>query len=103
MWERGVGPEDTDGDGEIEAGALFFQVGRREVDGDAGGGDVEAAVADGGENAVAAFPDRGVGQADGREDHLVVDGAGVVDLDIDEVRVDAIDGGAACFEEHGCT
>ena len=44
--------------------------------------------------------DGGVGQADGVEDFLVEHDAGEVDFDVDDVGVDAVDGGAAGFEEH---
>ncbi len=68
--QRAVGAEDSEGDGKIEAGAFFFQVGGREVDGDEGGRNEVAGVLDGGAHAVAAFAHRRVGQADGVEDDL---------------------------------
>ena len=70
--EAAIGAEDADGDGKVEAGALFLEVGGREVDGDAGGRKVEAAVLDGGADAVAAFADGGVGQADDAEGLLLL-------------------------------
>ena len=69
--EAAVGAEDADGDGEVEAGAFFFEVGGGEVDGDAGGWEVEAGVADGGADAVAGLADGGVGEADGGEAAVV--------------------------------
>ena len=98
--ERAVGSEDADGDGEIEAGAFFLEVGGGEVDGDAGGGEVEAGVLDGGADAVARLADGGVGEADGGEGLFLGLDAGEVDFDVDDVCVDAVDGGAASFEEH---
>ena len=99
--QRAVGAEDADGDGQIEARAFFFDVGGREVDGDEGGRNQVAGVLDGGADAVAAFAHGGVGQADGVEVILVRDDAAVVDLDIDEVGIDAVDRGAESFEKHG--
>ena len=75
--QRAVSAEDADGDGQIEAGAFFFEIGGREVDGDEGGRDQVAGVFDGGANAVAAFAHRGVGQADGVEVIFVRDDAAV--------------------------
>src|ERR1019366_8237062 len=98
--ERAVGSENSDGDGQIEAGASLLDVGRGQVDGDAGGRNVEAGVLDGGAHAVAGLADGGVGQADGVELLFVGLDAGEVDLDVDDAGVDAVDGGAAGFEEH---
>ena len=100
MAERAVGSEDADGDGEVEAGAFFLEVGGREVDGDAGGGKVEAGVLDGGADAVARLADGGVGEADGGEGFFLGFDAGEVDFHVDDVCVDAVDGGAASLEEH---
>ena len=99
--ESAVGTQDADGDGQVETGALFFEVGGSEVDGDACGREVEAGVLDGGADAVAGFADGGVGQAYGGE-AAVIGGldAGEVDLDVDEVGVDTVDGGAARLKEH---
>ena len=99
--QRAIGAEDADGDGQVEAGAFFLEIGGREVDGDEGGRDVEAGVLDGGADAVAAFAHGGVGQADGVEVIFIGDHAAIVDFDVDEVGVDAVDGGAESFEEHG--
>ena len=65
--ERAVSAEDADGHGQVEAGAFFLDVGGSEVDGDVGGREVEAGVADGGADAVAGFAHGGVGKADGVE------------------------------------
>ncbi len=65
--ESAVGSEDADSDGEIEAGAFFFEVSGGEVDGDAGGREIEAGVFDGGADAVARLANSGVGEADGGE------------------------------------
>ena len=98
--QAAVGAEDADGDGQVEAGAFLLNVGGGEVDGDAGGRNVEAGVLDGGADAVAGLADGGVGQADGGELFFIEDDAGEVDFDIDDAGVDAVDGGAAGFEEH---
>jgi hypothetical protein len=99
--EGSIGAEDADGHGEVEAGALFFDVGGGEVDGDVSGGEVEAGVADGGADAVAGFANGGVGEADGVEVVLLGFDGGEIDFDVDDVGVDAVDGGADGFEEHG--
>ena len=65
--QRAVCAENADGNGKVEAGAFLLDVGGREVDGDSGGRNVEAGVADGGAYAVARFAHGGVGQADGGE------------------------------------
>ena len=59
--------ENSEGDGQIEAGAFFLEVGGGEVDGDVGGRNEIAGVLDGGAHAIAAFAHGGVGQADGVE------------------------------------
>jgi hypothetical protein len=58
------GGEDAERDWQIEPPRLLGQVGRRQVDGDALRGEFEAAVLDGGADAVLGFLDLGVGQAD---------------------------------------
>jgi len=95
-----VGTEDADGDGEVEAGALFLEVGGREVDGDAGGREVEAGVLNGRTDAVARLADSRVRESDSGEGLLLRLDAGKVDLYVDDVCVDAVDGGAASLEEH---
>ena len=51
--------------------------------------------------AVAALAHGGVGEADRVEMILIGLDAGAVDLDLDDVGVDAVDGGAESFIEHG--
>jgi hypothetical protein len=60
-----------------------------------------AGVLDGGADAVAALAHCGVGQADGVKVVLIGDHAAVVDFNIDEVGVDAVNGRAEGFEKHG--
>jgi hypothetical protein len=55
---------------------------------------VEPGVLDGGADAVAALAHGGVGQADGMEVILVGLDSGEVDLDVDDVRVNAVDSSA---------
>jgi hypothetical protein len=59
-----------------------------------GGGNIVAAIFQRGADAVAALTDRGVGQADGVEVVLIALDAGAVDLDLDDIGIDAIDCGA---------
>jgi len=58
-----------------------------------------AGVLDGGADTVAAFTHRGIGQAHGVEVILIGDNAAVIDLHVDQIRVDAIDGRAEGFGE----
>ncbi len=84
--EAGAVGDEGDGDGEVEAGAFFFEVGGGEID----GGDAvvhhEAATGDGGGDAFAAFFDGGVGESD--NDHAR-GAAAVVGFDFDFDGVDA--------------
>ena len=98
--EAAVGSDDAEGHGQVESGAFFLDVGGGEVDGDVGGGNVVAAVLQRGADAVAALADGGVGQADGVEVVLIALDAGAVDFDLNDVGVDAVDGGAESFIEH---
>ena len=65
--------------------------------------DVVAAVLQRGADAVAALADCGIGQADGVKVVLVGLDAGAVDFHLDDVGVDAVDGGAEGLVEHGCS
>ena len=67
-----------------------------------GGGELEAGVADGGADAVTAFANGGVGKADRVEVVFLGLHAGEVHFDVDDAGIDAVDGGAEGFEEHGC-
>ena len=82
--------DESEGHGEVEAGAFLANVRRGEIDGDAlAGGKFVLAIAQGGLDALAAF-----------FEVVHVRGADV-NLDFDEVGVDAVDGRAERFEEHG--
>jgi hypothetical protein len=59
------------------------------------GGNIVAAIFQGGADAVAAFAHGGVGKADGVEVVLVGLDAGAVDFYLNDVGVDAIDMGGA--------
>ncbi len=98
--EAAIGSDDAESHGQVESGAFFFDVGRGEVDGDVRGGNVIAAVLQRGADAVAALAHRGVGQADGVEVVLIALDAGAVDFHLNDVGVDAVDGGAESFIEH---
>jgi hypothetical protein len=75
-----VGSEDSDSDGEVEAGALFFEIGWSEIDGGDGGRDEIAGVFDGGADAVAALANGCVGKSDGVKDVLIGDYAAVINF-----------------------
>jgi hypothetical protein len=62
--------------------------------------DVVAAVFQRGADAVAALADGGIGQADRGEVVLITLDAGAVDLDLDDVGIDALNRGAERFVEH---
>ncbi len=96
-----VSAENTERDGEVETGAFLFDVGGREVDGDEGGRNQVAGVFDGGADAVAALAHGGVGESDGVEVVLIGNDTALVDFDIDQVGINAVDGSAKGLEEHG--
>ena len=99
--QRAIGAQDADGDGQVEARAFFFHVGRGQVDSDMGGRNQVTGVFDGSAHAIAALAHRGIRKAHGVEVILVADHAAIVHLDIDEAGVDAVDSRAKSFEEHG--
>ena len=93
-------PTKAKGHREIERRAFFANIGGREIDGYAlTMGKLEAAVAESGLNAFTAFLDGVVRQT---HDVEVLHAGGTdIDFDVDEVGVDAVDGSALRFEEHG--
>ena len=103
LREAAVGAYDAERHGQVESRAFFLYIGGSEVDGDVRGRNVVAAVFQGGADAVAAFADGGVGQADGVKVVLVGLDAGAVDFYLDDVGVDAVDRGAEGLVEHGCS
>jgi hypothetical protein len=81
-----VGREHRQRDGEVEVVALLAEVGRREIDDDGLGFEVEAAVLDRGAHPLAALAHRGVGQTDDLDlRESIVD----VDLHLDETSFDS--------------
>ena len=100
LVQAAVGAQDAERHGQVEAGAFLADVGGRQVDGDVGGRNVVAAVLQRRADAVAAFAHRGVGQADGVKVVFVLLDAGDVDLDLNDVGVDAVDGGTQGLVEH---
>ena len=92
------GAQDAHGHGQIEAGAFLAHVGRGEVDGDALVGVAEAGVDERALDALAAFADGDVGHAD-HYGVARVAGCEHVDFDIDQVSIDAVNGGAAGLEQ----
>src|SRR5579863_4912297 len=100
LGQAAVGTDDAEGHGQVESGTFFLDVSGGEIDGDLRGWDVVAAIFQRGADAVTALPDGGVGQADGVEMVLVGLDAGAVDLDLNDVGVDAVDGGAESLIEH---
>ena len=92
------GHEQAERDRQVERRPGLADVGGRQVHGDAMLREVEAAIADGGPDAVAALAHGGVGQSDHRE---VRQPEGDVDLDVDGVGVHAEHRRAAQGGEHG--
>ena len=88
--------EDADGDGEVVGGAFFAEIGWCEVDDDAFGWDAVAGEFDGGDDALGAFFDGVVGEAD----HVEAHAGGEVDFDGDGECFDADDGASVGFYEH---
>ena len=86
--------------GRVESGAFFLDIGGGQVDSDLRGRNVVTAIFQRGADAVAAFSNGGIGEADGVEVVLVGLDARAVDLDLDDVGVDALNGGAESFIEH---
>jgi len=103
LCEAAVGSDDAQGHGQVEPGTFLLDVGGGEVDGDLRGRNVVAAVLQSGADAVAAFAHSGVGQADGVEVILVALDAGAVDFHLNNVGVDAVDGGAESLIKHVAT
>ena len=97
--ECSLAAENSQRHGEIESRTFLFDVSRSEVHGDPlRVGEVETAIVEGGLDALAAFLDGDVGQADDVE---VAHASGAnVHLDFDAVGVDSEDGSAEGFEEH---
>ncbi|MNE41229.1 hypothetical protein D3C80_1352890 [compost metagenome] len=62
-WQLAAGGEHAEGDGQVEAAAVLGEVGRRQIEGDAAGRKVEAAVLDRAAYAVLAFLHGGFRQA----------------------------------------
>ena len=83
---------------EIETRTLFFNIGRGEVDGRALAGPTQAAVRDGGGDAVLALADGGVGQADDNHDGVARAG---VHLDLHFNGFNALNGGGENAGKHG--
>ena len=86
-----AGDEHADADRQVEAWAFLADVSRGEVDGDAAQWHFEAGVCEGGGNAVARLAHSGVRQADDDDECLAV---AVVDLDLDRVGRNSLDGSA---------
>jgi hypothetical protein len=99
LGEAAIGPDDSERHGQIEAGALFLNVGRGEVNSDVGRWNVVATILEGGADPVAAFAHGGVGQTDGVKVILVGLDTGAVHLDLNNVGIDAIDRGAESLIE----
>src|SRR5579885_70092 len=89
--------EDAERNRKVKTRTFFLDVGRRQIDGDVLERVLEAAILDGGLNALAALADGGIRQADRGE--IWVSG-GDVHLDFDEVSVYSKCRGTESLEEH---
>ena len=92
------GRQDANGYGQVESRAFLLAVGRREVDGDLAARPLIAGVFDGRQDALFAFADCGVGQADDREGRQTAVG---IDFNVDRVRVNPERGGREDSGGHG--
>ncbi len=101
IWREPLPPcQKGERQGQVEGGALFFEVGRGEVEGDAPGkGGEKAAVAHGGHHAVPRLLHRGVRQAYDADAELL--GIGLMALDFHLDGVDAEEGGGVGADDHG--
>ena len=86
-----LGGQDCHGDGKIEGGALLFDIGGGQVDGDVMAGEGVPGVLDGGLDPVLALPHGHVGEADRRKQGET---GGEIDLDHDGIGINADDGTA---------
>ena len=100
VLQRAIRAQNADGDRQIEAGAFLLQVGRREIDGDVGGRQRKAGVADGRANTIAALAYRSIRQSNGRKALFRHLDAGKIHLNIDDVRIDAIHSSTQRLEKH---
>ena len=92
------GAENPDGHRQIEARSLFADVGRGQVDGERLVGVPEAGVHERGFDPLAALAHGYVGHSHGHG-VLGIAGGVQVDFDIDQVSIDAVNGGAEDLEE----
>jgi hypothetical protein len=90
--------QDAHGHGKIETGSLLAYVRGSEIDSDSFIGIAEAGVEQGGFDPLAALPNRRIRHSHG--DEVARRARRVhVDFDIDQVGIDAVNGGAACAEQ----
>jgi len=100
VQERTLRAQNADSDRQIEAGAFLLQVGRRQIDGDVGGRQRKAGVADRCANTIAAFAHGSVRQSDSRKALLRLLDAGEIHLNINDVRIDTVHSSTQRLEEH---
>jgi hypothetical protein len=98
IGELAAGRENAERDGKIEGGAVFPDIGRREIHRDATKGEGKTGIGQRGAHSLSAFLHRTLRQADGGERWQPVRD---VHLDIHRVGVDAEDGGRTDSREHG--
>ena len=92
-----TGGDHPERDGQIEARAFLFHVGRREIDCRAPARPKIAAVLNGGGDAIFTFLDRSVRQSNNDDYRVAARG---IDLDFDFVSVHAVNGGRINFSQH---
>ena len=96
--QRAITAQNSQCHGQIEAGAFFLDIGRRQVDGDVGGRNIVSGILQRGADALAALAHRGIGQANGVKVIFVGADAGDVNLNLDDIGINAIHRGAQSFE-----
>jgi len=93
-----AGSEHADGDRQIKTWSFLFYVCGREIDRRAAKSKSESGIDESGHDPIARFLDRGIGQANDHNDSVAVTR---VNLDLDRVSLDAIDGGGTDLGQHG--
>ena len=100
LVQRAVSPQDAEGHRQIETRSLFLHVRGSEIDRDVSWRNVVPGILQRGANPLTALTHGRIGQADGSEVVFSELHARNIDFDIDEVGVDAVNGGGKSLEEH---
>ena len=100
LVQSAIGAKDAERHRQIESRSLFLHVRGSQIDRDVSGRNVVAGILQRRANPLAALANGGIGQAHGREVVFTKLHARNIDFDIDQIGVDAVNGGGKCLEEH---